>query len=127
MTAQVDKVRKKNEARGSLDDDENSECEGTDTNVEVDNDRQNLSDRLTSTSRIRPTYKFSSEHPDKQTHGQKIRQPQNHFVPVPIGPSIPRRDRDDCKEWYCRLMLVFFKPWRHAGHLRIPTESWSAF
>ncbi|KAJ7818392.1 hypothetical protein B0H14DRAFT_2174353, partial [Mycena olivaceomarginata] len=29
------------------------------------------------------------------------------------GPGIPRRDKKELREKYCRLMLIFFKPWRH--------------
>ncbi|KAH7917510.1 hypothetical protein BV22DRAFT_988211, partial [Leucogyrophana mollusca] len=40
------------------------------------------------------------------------------------GPSIPRRDRDDVKARYSRLMLVFFKPWRTSSDLREQGQSW---
>ncbi|TDL13846.1 hypothetical protein BD410DRAFT_734788, partial [Rickenella mellea] len=46
------------------------------------------------------------------------------FIPVPIGPAIPRRDRPDQRARYCRLMLMFFKPWRHASDLRCTHQSW---
>ncbi|KAJ7112149.1 hypothetical protein C8R44DRAFT_585330, partial [Mycena epipterygia] len=45
-------------------------------------------------------------------------------VPVPIGPAIPRRDKPEMYARYCRLMLIFFKPWRHANDLRIQGQSW---
>ncbi len=31
------------------------------------------------------------------------------YVPVPLGKSIYRRDREETKEDYCRLMLVLFQ------------------
>ena len=40
------------------------------------------------------------------------------LVPI-IGPSIiPRRDQRKTYVRSCRLMLIFFKPWRHAFDLR---------
>ncbi|KAI0038798.1 hypothetical protein FA95DRAFT_1457456, partial [Auriscalpium vulgare] len=41
------------------------------------------------------------------------------------GPSIPRRDRDEVRARYCRLMLILFKPWVHAGDLRDQGQSWA--
>ncbi|KAJ3836598.1 hypothetical protein F5878DRAFT_504973, partial [Lentinula raphanica] len=46
-------------------------------------------------------------------------------MPVPIGPSIPRRDRPELYERYARLMLILFKPWRSYKDLREPLQSWS--
>ncbi|KAJ7809737.1 hypothetical protein B0H14DRAFT_2269493, partial [Mycena olivaceomarginata] len=40
------------------------------------------------------------------------------------GPGIPRRDRTEVHARYCRLMLIFFKPWRHATDLRKQGQSW---
>ncbi|KAJ6552633.1 hypothetical protein DFH09DRAFT_830256, partial [Mycena vulgaris] len=40
------------------------------------------------------------------------------------GPGIPRRDRPAIYARYCRLMLIFFKPWRHAKDLWSPGQSW---
>ncbi|KAJ7127740.1 hypothetical protein C8R44DRAFT_529301, partial [Mycena epipterygia] len=40
------------------------------------------------------------------------------------GPGIPRRDRPSVYPRYCRLMLIFFKPWRRASDLRSPGQSW---
>ncbi|KIK53153.1 hypothetical protein GYMLUDRAFT_146703, partial [Collybiopsis luxurians FD-317 M1] len=46
-------------------------------------------------------------------------------VPVPIGPALPRRDREIVYERYSRLMLIFFKPWRSPSDLREDNQSWS--
>jgi hypothetical protein len=127
MMAQIDKVRRRKKAQDNLDDNVDSDCDAN-TNIE-DSDEENhqsSDDILASSTRIRPTYDLSSEHPNKHTHCQKIRQTQKQFVPVPIGPLIPRRDRDELKERYCRLMLIMFKPWRHAQHLRMTGKSWSS-
>ncbi|KAJ8580893.1 hypothetical protein M405DRAFT_717370, partial [Rhizopogon salebrosus TDB-379] len=45
-------------------------------------------------------------------------------VPVPLGPALPRRDRSEARIRYCRLMLVFFKPWRHPRDLREAYDTW---
>ncbi|KAJ7707962.1 hypothetical protein B0H14DRAFT_2231640, partial [Mycena olivaceomarginata] len=45
-------------------------------------------------------------------------------VPVPIGPAMPRRDVEDLKRKHARLMLILFKPWRHASDLRLQGQSW---
>ncbi|THU88126.1 hypothetical protein K435DRAFT_600035, partial [Dendrothele bispora CBS 962.96] len=41
------------------------------------------------------------------------------------GASIPRRDRPEVYEKYCRCMLLLFKPWRIPADLRQPGQSWS--
>ncbi|KAJ3741636.1 hypothetical protein EV360DRAFT_14431, partial [Lentinula raphanica] len=45
-------------------------------------------------------------------------------VPVPIGPGLPRRDRVEIYERYCRVMLILFKPWRTHSDLRSPSQTW---
>ncbi|KAJ4489693.1 hypothetical protein C8J55DRAFT_383621, partial [Lentinula edodes] len=40
------------------------------------------------------------------------------------GPTIPRRDRENVRPRYCRLMLMFFKPWRNGIDLREDHQSW---
>ncbi|KAJ7811473.1 hypothetical protein B0H14DRAFT_2289113, partial [Mycena olivaceomarginata] len=67
-------------------------------------------------------------HDEEKTHILRVRASDDTFVPVPIGPGIPRRDKKDVWPRYCRLMLIFFKPWRHAPDLRGNHPSWeSAF
>ncbi|KAK0437115.1 uncharacterized protein EV420DRAFT_1252861, partial [Desarmillaria tabescens] len=46
-------------------------------------------------------------------------------VPVPLGASIPRRDKEEVYPCYCRLMLILFKPWTSASDLQNAGESWS--
>ncbi|KDQ13898.1 hypothetical protein BOTBODRAFT_110916, partial [Botryobasidium botryosum FD-172 SS1] len=53
-----------------------------------------------------------------------IRSPLNCHVPVPIGPSFPRADREESRARYCRLMLILFKPWQNAADLREPGQAW---
>jgi len=62
-------------------------------------------------SHTRPKFEFDRNHPDYNTHIQQLRHPNNRPVPTPVGPSLPRRDKIDCHEQYCRLMLVLLKPW----------------
>ncbi|KAJ7199862.1 hypothetical protein GGX14DRAFT_338659, partial [Mycena pura] len=45
-------------------------------------------------------------------------------VPVPSGPGLPRRDREETCTRFKRLMLIFLKPWRSAKDLKQPEESW---
>ncbi|KAF9478827.1 hypothetical protein BDN70DRAFT_780935, partial [Pholiota conissans] len=42
------------------------------------------------------------------------------------GPSLPRRDRPEKYERYCRLMLIFFKPWNSVRDLHGNADSWSS-
>ncbi|KAF8996886.1 hypothetical protein BDQ17DRAFT_1249157, partial [Cyathus striatus] len=46
------------------------------------------------------------------------------YVPVPCGPGIPRRDREQSKIRHARLMLILFKPWRNVEDLRNTNMSW---
>ncbi|TDL18177.1 hypothetical protein BD410DRAFT_728833, partial [Rickenella mellea] len=74
---------------------------------------------------MRPRAHFLPQHLEFDTHILRIRHPNNRLVPVPIGPSLPRRDRAEQRAKHCRLMLIFFKPWRHASHLRLNSETWA--
>ena len=47
----------------------------------------------------------------KDSDKKHIRLRGKRVVPVPIGPALPRRDQPDVRTtWYCRLMLIPFKP-----------------
>ena len=89
---------------------------------------QNYASTSSSSKKRRNTRKewfyFGSEHIESKTHCLSIRTPENKFVLVPIGPSIPRRDQRKAYARYCRLMLIFFKPWRHASDLRSTGQKW---
>ena len=126
MTAQVEKMRKTKKNQTDEDEDINSDCDNMDTGSDDINKYGSLKDILTSDTRVRPKLSFSSDHPDRMTHMQRVLQTRKRFIPVPIGPSIPRRDDDKVKERYCRLMLIMFKPWRHARDLRMANEQWSS-
>ncbi|PBK86773.1 hypothetical protein ARMGADRAFT_863865, partial [Armillaria gallica] len=46
-------------------------------------------------------------------------------VPVPLGASIPRHDKEELYPCYCHLMLLLFKPWTSVSDLHVKGESWS--
>ena len=68
---------------------------------------------------------FQSTHPDYTTHELKRIRADMGYVPVPIGPSLPHRDQKDSYDRYCRLMLIFFKPWNQVSDLREGFPSWA--
>jgi hypothetical protein len=73
----------------------------------------------------KPTLLFDERHPDHSTHMVQILPPPRHYTLVPLGPPIPRRDRPMSFESYCRLMLIFFKPWLVVSDLKPLHTSWS--
>ncbi|CAF1332330.1 unnamed protein product [Didymodactylos carnosus] len=79
------------------------------------------------TSRGRPAndrYRFLSGHTQYSSYiVMKWTQPR---VPVLLGPMIPRRERDDTKERYCRSVLTLFVPWRSIDDLCDINQSWEA-
>jgi hypothetical protein len=107
-------------------DDNNDFHEGeNNTDPQVDIDFSETQTVHHSDSKAQSRSNYLPDHPEYMSHTLRIRTPTKRFVPVPIGPSIPRRDREAVRERYCRLMLIFFKPWRHAQDLRRSNESWS--
>ena len=46
-------------------------------------------------------------------------------VSVLLGPQIPRRDREEIHERYCRAFLTLFVPWRLVSDICAPNETWS--
>jgi len=74
-------------------------------------------------SHSRPKYLFDHDHPNYDTHIQQLRHPNHRPLPTPIGPSLSRRDRPEMQEKYCRLMLIFFKPWNRPQDLIYGHES----
>ena len=57
-----------------------------------------------------PRGKFLPQHEQHKSHMSRIREVD--FVPVILGPSLPRPNRgDDEYEYWCRSMLLLFKPW----------------
>lgn len=68
---------------------------------------------------------FMNEHPECETHILRERQESKQYIVVPIGPAIPRRDREEVKEKYAKTMLLLFKPWRTLTDLKGESLSWS--
>ncbi|KAF5348958.1 hypothetical protein D9758_014201 [Tetrapyrgos nigripes] len=69
---------------------------------------------------------FVHEHPLASTHYLRIHDKRNIVLNF-IGPSLPRRNKGD-REYYCSVMLTFFKPWRTGKDLKEKKETWdSAF
>jgi hypothetical protein len=71
------------------------------------------------------TIRFRREHPEYATHGLRIVPYREKYVLVPLGPPLPRFDRDSTREAYCRLMVVLFKPWIAATDLKQIDVSWT--
>ena len=68
---------------------------------------------------------LSPQHMQSDRKAQKLRSdPSSYFIPVPIGPALPRRDRAELLPKYCRLMLILFKPWCTVEDLRSPNQTW---
>lgn len=66
----------------------------------------------TSNRRGRPVskrYRFQKEHPQTTTY--LLIEHSEPQVPVLYGPQIPRKDREDARERYCRAPLTLFVPW----------------
>ena len=66
-----------------------------------------------------------NSHPEYKTNCVKKRTMRRNFVVVPVGPKIYRRDRFDVYERYCRLMVIFFKPWRECSDIAPADGKWS--
>ncbi|KAJ7488607.1 hypothetical protein B0H11DRAFT_1633715, partial [Mycena galericulata] len=63
-------------------------------------------------------------HIEASTHFLRVCSPLARKIPVPIGPALPRRDMPDLVHKHARMMLILFKPWRHANDLRQEGETW---
>lgn len=69
--------------------------------------------------------RFKTSHPSYKTHVVQILKPHQMYTLVPTGPPIPRRDREENHESYCRLMLILFKPWTTPADLKPANLSWA--
>ncbi|CAF1311364.1 unnamed protein product [Adineta ricciae] len=65
---------------------------------------------------------FRDGHPQASSHINIKR--TIPVVPVLLGPPIPRRDREDTKERYCRSILTLFLPWRSVQDVCDVDQSW---
>ncbi|KAF8874672.1 hypothetical protein BD779DRAFT_1450793, partial [Infundibulicybe gibba] len=62
-------------------------------------------------------------HPLADTHCTRCVREKDALVPNFAGPMLPRPDQGD-REYYCSVMLSFFKPWRSGKALKSKEESW---
>ena len=85
--------------------------------TEIAEDRSNRRGRPLS-----KRYQFQNEHPQANTH--LIMEHSEPQVPVLFGPQIPRRDREDTRERYCRALLTLFVPWRIVSDLCDMDQTW---
>ncbi|KAJ7229539.1 hypothetical protein B0H12DRAFT_1029993 [Mycena haematopus] len=70
------------------------------------------------------SYAFEKGHPLWRSHYVKCdRTRMQTVVPNFLGGSLPRKDQGD-REFYCRTMLTFFKPWRRGADLKTVHDSW---
>ncbi|CAF1515533.1 unnamed protein product, partial [Rotaria sordida] len=58
---------------------------------------------------------FASAYPQSLSH--IIIKRSTPVVPVILGPQIPRREREETYERYCRALLTLFVPWRNGHHI----------
>ena len=109
FTSTVDQISKSQRCDSDLDNDEPED---------LDNDT------LTNGKQI-GVHELHSEHPEYLKKVQRVhRNPCKQFVPVPIGPAIPRCDRPELYAKYVQLMLILFKPWRKEADLRRSATNW---
>ena len=75
------------------------------------------------TGRSNAVMRFCSQHPLSDSHG--VRYIVNNAARVPnfVGANLPRCDQGD-REYYCRTMLVLFKPWRRGTDLKAADQLW---
>jgi hypothetical protein len=66
---------------------------------------------------------FASAHPQSSSH--ILIKNTTPVVPVLLGPQIPRCDREETRERYCRALLTLFVPWRTVHDLCVSNETWS--
>ena len=67
-------------------------------------------------------FPFQAQHPQRKTY-VLVKYSEPH-VPILHGPQIPRRDRDETRERYCRALLTLFVPWRTVTDLCDVNQTW---
>ncbi|CAF4602628.1 unnamed protein product [Rotaria sp. Silwood2] len=71
---------------------------------------------------VNERFPFQSQHPQAKAYVlMKYSEPH---VPILYGPQIPRQDRDDTRERYCRALLTLFVPWRTVTDLCELNQTW---
>jgi len=118
-----DKETEKEVCDDNDNDDEKEPFFNQDGNL-TQSDLDSINTFLIASERKKPVLPFNEEHIEYESHVLSIRNRLHRHIPVPIGPSLPRRDRPILYSNYCRLMLILFKPWFHASDLRQRQQSW---
>ena len=65
---------------------------------------------------------FQTGHPQASSHMNMKR--TSPVVPVLLGPPIPREDREETQERYCRSILALFVPWRSVFDICDLHQTW---
>lgn len=65
---------------------------------------------------------FQTGHPQASSHMNMKR--TSPVVPVLLGPPIPRQDREETQERYCRSVLTLFVPWRSVFDICDLNQTW---
>ena len=74
-------------------------------------------------TRMSERHSMTNAHPQASSHIMiKHTVP---VVPVLVGPQIPRRERGETHERYCRALLTLFMPWRSVCDLCASNQTWS--
>ena len=65
---------------------------------------------------------FRTGHPQASSHMNMKR--TSPVVPVLLGPPIPRQDREETQERFCRSILTLFVPWRSVFDICDLSQTW---
>lgn len=74
-------------------------------------------------TKMNERHTFHHMHPQSSSHILIKR--STPVVPVLLGPQIPRHDREETRERYCRALLTLFVPWRSVEDLCHYEQTWS--
>lgn len=77
----------------------------------------------TNGTKMNERHTFQSAHPQSSSH--LLIKRTTPVVPVLLGPQIPRREREETRERYCRALLTLFVPWRTVYDLCTSNQTWS--
>ena len=125
--------KNKTDESDSMDISENEDFESYEDNEDqffnvysnlTDSDTTSINKFLNVSTRKQSIFHFKDTHLEFQSHMLSVCNRLSRFIPVPIGPSLPRNDREKMYPRYCRLMLILFKPWVHASDLRDKGQTW---
>ena len=88
--------------------------EELDSDIEEDedpsHDQQPLRSQQPRRGRVSQTFQLDPEHMQSGKKAQRMRSdPSTHYIPVPIGPALPRRDNGPLYAKYCRLMVPYMR------------------